>query len=122
MTEQEKREIIAEIEENVMGRMKRLQTEDTQGVLKQVREKWYGASRLRHKEKTPMQDAFDTPYMAWDAWEHIRRLTCLVCGTRYVRQLSGNPDAERVCEAICQKIYDLRMELTKDAETQGKER
>lgn len=121
MTEQEKREIIAEIEENVMGRMKRLQTEDTQGVLKQVREKWYGASRLRHKEKTPMQDAFDTPYMAWDAWEHIRRLTCLVCGTRYVRQLSGNPDAERVCEAICQKIYDLRMELTNDAEAQGKE-
>lgn len=58
MTEQEKREIIAEIEENVMGRMKRLQTEDVQDVLKTVREKWYGASHLRHKENPPMQDVF----------------------------------------------------------------
>lgn len=61
-----------------------------------------------------MQDAFDSPYMAWDAWEHIRRLTCLVCGSRYVRQLEGDPNAEKVCEEICQKIYDLRMEITKN--------
>lgn len=47
----------------------------------------------------------------WDAWEHIRRLTCLVCGVRYVRQLEGNPDAERICDEICQKIYDLRISV-----------
>lgn len=44
----------------------------------------------------------------------IRRLTCLVCGSRYVRQPEGDPNAEKVCEEICQKIYDLRMEITKN--------
>ena len=60
----------------------------------------------------------DTPYMAWEAWEHIRRLTCLVCGVRYVRQLEGNPDAERICDEICQKIYDLRMSVGENNEIQ----
>lgn len=114
MTEQEKQEIIAEVEKSVMYKVKdKIIKEDTQKTLKVPREKWYG-ERFSHRRESTMVQAFDSPYMAWDAWEHIRRLTCLVCGTRYVRQLEGNPNAERVCEEICQKIYDLRMEISKN--------
>lgn len=114
MTEQEKQEIIAEVEKSVMDKVKdKIIKEDTQKTLKVPREKWYG-ERFSHRRESVMVQAFDSPYMAWDAWEHIRRLTCLVCGSRYVRQLEGDPNAEKVCEEICQKIYDLRMELTKN--------
>lgn len=65
-----------------------------------------------HGRESAMVQAFDTTYMAWEAWDHIRRLTCLVCGVRYVRQLEGNPDAERICDEICQKIYDLRISVS----------
>ena len=116
MTEQEKQEIIAEVEKNVMEEVSRRGKEESAKVLKVPREKWYGdrVSRCDPLRDPLMQDVFDSPYMAWDAWEHIRRLTCLVCGSRYVRQLEGDPNAEKVCEEICQKIYDLRMEITKN--------
>lgn len=38
--------------------------------------------------------------------------TAKKCGVRYVRQLEGNPDAERICDEICQKIYDLRISVS----------
>lgn len=111
MTEQEKQEIIAEVEKSVMDKMKdKIVKEDTQKTLKVPREKWYG-ERFSTRQDSTMVQAFDTPYMAWEAWERIRRLTCLVCGVRYVRQLEGDPDAERICDEICQKIYDLRMSV-----------
>lgn len=113
MTEQEKQEIIAEVKKSVMNEMKdKIVKEDTQKVLKEPREKWYG-ERFSTRQDSTMVQAFDTSYMAWEAWDHIRRLTCLVCGVRYVRQLEGNPDAERICDEICQKIYDLRISVGK---------
>ena len=117
MTEQEKQEIIAEVKSSVMDEVKKEVgiKEHTQKVLKETREKWYGESGSIRRKST-MCDAFPTPYMAWDAWEHIRRLTCLVCGERYVRQIENNPDAERICDEICRKIYDLRMEVVKEDE------
>lgn len=122
MTEQEKQEIITEVKKSVMDEMKdKIVKEDTQKTLKIPREKWYG-ERFSHGRESAMVQAFDTPYMAWEAWDHIRRLTCLVCGVRYVRQLEENQDAERICDEICQKIYDLRIELTKsNDETVGDE-
>lgn len=108
MTEQEKQEIIAEVKASVMDEMKgEARGRQIKRVLKDQREKWY-------RGESPMCKAFPSTYMAWDAWEHIRRLTCLVCGESYVRQLEGNPDAERICDEICQKIYDLRMEVRKE--------
>ena len=86
--------------------VKRGYTENTQSTER----KWYGERFSQVKDSTMVQ-AFDTSYMAWEAWDHIRRLTCLVCGVRYVRQLEDNPDAERICDEICQKIYDLRMSV-----------
>lgn len=112
MTEQEKQEIITEVKKSVMNEMKdKIVKEDTQKVLKEPREKWYGERSSTRQDSTMVQ-AFDTPYMAWEAWDHIRRLTCLVCGVRYVRQLEGNPDEERICDEICQKIYDLRISVS----------
>ena len=111
MTEHEKQEVIAEVKESVRNEMKdKIVKEDTQKVLKYPREKWYG-ERFSTRQDSTMVQAFDTSYMAWEAWDHIRRLTCLVCGVRYVRQLEGNPDAERICDEICQKIYDLRISI-----------
>lgn len=112
MTDQEKQEIIAEVKSSVMNEVKKEigAKERIQKALEGPREKWYGERGSTRRESTMCQ-AFPTPYMAWDAWEHIRRLTCLVCGERYVRQIENNPDAERICDEICQKIYDLRIEI-----------
>lgn len=111
MTEQEKQEIISEVKKSVMNEMKeKIVKEDTKKILKVPREKWYGERFSQVKDSTMVQ-AFDTPYMAWEAWDHIRRLTCLVCGVRYVQKLEDNPDAERICDEICQKIYDLRISV-----------
>ena len=40
----------------------------------------------------------------------IRKLTCYICGTSYVRHLSGNEKANEIAEKLCQTVYDLRME------------
>lgn len=95
MTEHEKQEIIAEVKKSVMNEMKdKIVKEDTQKVLKEPREKWYG-ERFSTRQDSAMVQAFDTSYMAWEAWDHIRRLTCLVCGVRYVRQLEGKRNTVR---------------------------
>lgn len=46
-----------------------------------------------------------------NVWNCIRKLTCLICGVKYVNGLRGNLDAERICDEICQKIYDLKMSV-----------
>ena len=46
--------------------------------------------------------------------EQIRRLTCVACGKKYVRQLTEDDHAEEVCEEICQTIYDIAMMRKKD--------
>ena len=86
MTEQEKQEIIAEIRKSVMEEMKQNAERKDAGVAKQF-------------------DRDETT----NVWNCIRKLTCLICGVKYVNGLRGNPDAERICDEICQKIYDLRM-------------
>ena len=110
------KEIITEVKKSVMDEMKdKIIKEDTQKVLKEPREKWYG-ERFSTSQDSTMVQAFNTSYMAWEAWEHLRRLTCLVCGVRYVRRLDGDPDAERICDEICQKIYDLRISVGEENE------
>lgn len=66
MTEQEKQEIIAEVEKNVMEEVSRRGKEESAKVLKVPREKWYGdrVSRFDPLRDPLMQDAFDSPYMA----------------------------------------------------------
>jgi len=40
----------------------------------------------------------------------IRKLTCYICGTSYVRNLSGNEMANEVAEKLCQLVFELRTE------------
>ena len=111
MTDIEKQEIIAEVEASVMAKVdKKYGREDTQSVLKAPREKWFGNSDTRYKTCPPMREAFGT-FIDYQVWEIIRRLTCLIMGRKYVRQLSGDAKAEEVAERICQFVYDLRNEI-----------
>lgn len=98
MTEQEKVEILNELEERLVSKYKGCLTrEDTQSVLKQPREKWF-------------RNDTGSSIIAWQVWETIRKLTCVVCRKQYVRHLGDVPNADVVAEKICQFVYDLKTE------------
>lgn len=113
MTEQEKREIIDELENRMDQKYKRcLAREDTQSVLKNVRTKWFaGPNRF----DSPMFRFFGA-VTYWKVWELTRRLTCIICGYKYVRDLSGCSYAEDVAEQLCQTIYNLKLQVNKQEE------
>lgn len=99
--EQLKAEIMADIKEELKGTLIK---EDTQSVLSDVRHKWFGNSGYTGK----MTGVFES-YTAWKIWEAVRKITCLICGTGYVRRLSGKEDiANEIGDKLCQIIYDLR--------------
>ena len=110
MTEQEKNEIIDEVEKRLEKKYKGcLSREDTQSVLKNVREKWFHNPSERFNWDKPMHKIFGN-IIYWQVWELIRKLTCIICGWQYVRHLSGCDYAEEVAEKLCQCVYDLKIE------------
>ena len=115
MTDQEKKEIIAEVESSIMEKMKgKCIKEDTQSALSIPRNKWFSHGV---RSQSPMHKEFGN-YAYWQVWENIRKLTCLICGVGYCRQLVGNEDAEEIAEKICQFIYDLRKEKLESEDNQ----
>jgi len=100
--EQLKAEIMADIKEEFKGTLLK---EDTQSVLAEVRHKWFGNSG----HNGLMNNVFEI-HTVWKIWELVRKLTCLICGTGYVRRLSGKEDiANRLADSLCQTIYALRL-------------
>ena len=109
MTEQEKAEILEELEKRIDQKYKGcLSREDTQSVLKQAREKWFTHDCIKGKD-SPMHKVFGN-IIYWQVWELIRKLTCIICGCQYVRHLAGCGYAEEVAEKLCQTVYDLKKE------------
>lgn len=109
MTEQEKEVLKAEIIEEITSKMKpQLMSENVQNVLANPRNKWF-----RDKDEgayhSVMGEVFGT-YTYWQVWEHIRRLTCYICGKGYVRQLRESDHADDVAEKLCQTVYELAKE------------
>ena len=111
MTEQEKAEILDELEQRINQKYKGcLSREDTQAVLKGVREKWFHNPRSGiNSGRSPMHKIFGN-IIYWQVWELIRKLTCIICGCQYVRHLAGCDYAEEVAEKLCQTVYDLKKE------------
>lgn len=110
MNEQEKQELLEELEKRFEQKYKGcLSREDTQSVLSSPRNKWFRDSRGAGTNSL-MGQAFDNSIISWQVWETIRKLTCVICGKQYVRHLADNEYAEEICEKICQFIYDLRNE------------
>lgn len=113
MTEQEKREIIDELENRMEQKYKGFLTkEDTQSVLKNVRTKWF--TQQNHVD-SPMFRIFGR-IIYWQVWELTRKLTCIICGYQYVRHLSGCNYAEDVAEQLCQTIYNLKLQVNKQGD------
>ena len=109
MTEQEKTEILDELEKRLEKKYKGcIYKEDTQAVLKNVRKKWFTHETHMHKD-SPMHKVFGN-IIYWQVWELIRKMTCIICGCQYVRHLSGCDYAEEVAEKLCQIVYDLKVE------------
>lgn len=111
MTEQEKKELLDELEKRMDEKYKGCLTrEDVATTLKAPREKWFkdedggGSNSL-------MSKAFDSSIISWQVWETIRKLTCVVCGKQYVRQLANVENADEIAEKLCQFVYDLKMEF-----------
>lgn len=114
MTEQEKKEIIEELESRFEKKYKGcLSREDTQSVLKEPREKWFRDDR-HASTNSLMARAFDNSIVSWQVWEVVRKLTCVICGKQYVRHLADNEHAEEIAERICKFVYDLRMEYKQE--------
>ena len=108
MTEQEKNEILNELEARFEKKYKGCLTkEDTQSILKEPRNKWFRDTQGSCSNSL-MADAFDNSIIAWQVWETIRKLTCVVCGKQYVRHLEKDDHAEEIAEELCQFVYDLR--------------
>jgi hypothetical protein len=105
-----KQEIIDEIEEKFKGIAIR---EDTQGVLSGPRNKWFrDVDNTTKRKQSLMYEAFG-PVTYWMVWELIRKLTCIICGCGYVRQLSNREQANEVAELLCQNVYELRKGYSK---------
>ena len=119
MTEQEKTEILDELEKRIDKKYKGCLTKESVGlVLKEAREKWFEGDH-RYSNSSFMSNAFGSSLIAWQVWELIRKLTCIVCGKQYVRHLEYVPYAEEVAEKICQFIHDLKMEY-KEGDNNGR--
>lgn len=103
-----KQEIINEIEERFKGVVIR---EDVQGILSEVRDKWFRDSPSDNRYTgSIMFDAFGA-VTYWKVWEMIRKLVCLICGVGYVRQLGAVENRKlvlEITEILCQTCYDLR--------------
>lgn len=95
MTEQEKQELIKELKSKLVEERYLHVTDGTQTVLKEPRDKWF-RGRYEGWANSPMGEAFGGGVMASQAWEQIRRLTCLIHGKRYVRHLVGDDAARQM--------------------------
>lgn len=71
MTEQKEQEIVDRIEKSVCK-------EDTQKVLQEPRNKWFRDANGSGTDSL-MANALGNSFVAWSAWEQIRRLTCVAC-------------------------------------------
>lgn len=110
MTEQEKQEILSELESRFEEKYKGIiAKEDVATVLKEPRNKWF-RDEFNSGYKSTMSQAFGSSIVAWQVWEEVRKLTCRICGKSYVRQLTDNDHADEVAEKLCQLIYDLAIE------------
>ena len=88
MTEQEKTEILDELEARFDKKYKGcLSKEDTQSILKEPRNKWFRDAQGSCSNSL-MADAFDNSIIAWQVWENIRKLTCVICGKQYGKLVS----------------------------------
>lgn len=86
MTEQEKKELLDELEKRIDEKYKGCLTrEDVATTLKVPREKWFRDNNGNGRDSL-MTDAFGSTIISWQVWETIRKLTCVICGKRYVRQ------------------------------------
>lgn len=109
MTEQEKKELLDELEKRMDEKYKGCLTrEDVATTLKAPREKWFRDENGNGRYSL-MADAFDSTIISWQVWETIRKLTCVICGKQYVRQLANVENANEVAEKLCQFVYDLKM-------------
>lgn len=82
---------------------------------------------LMHKTNHPdtlhlTEDIFKVNLKKYVKGQHVALMWASPDCTSHSKAKGGNPDAERICDEICQKIYNLRMELTKsNDETVGEE-
>lgn len=105
MTEIEKQQILTELEARITEKMKgTLIKEDTGNVLSDTRKKWFNHTDGINQNSL-MFKVFGT-YIYWNVWDCIRKLTCYICGTSYVRNIKDTDFANSVADAICQIVYD----------------
>ena len=105
MTEQEKQQIIAEVEQSILSKMKgTVIKEDTHSVLAEPRNKWFRDSE--DNGDSLMYKLFGA-YVYWAVWDYIRKLTCFICGTSYVRSIKNTEFANEVADTLCATVYEL---------------
>ena len=115
MTEQEKTEILDELEQRFEQKYKGIVTrEDTQKQLASPRDKWFRDENNGGQHSLMTQALDNNSIVAWAVWEKIRTLTCYICGVSYVRQLKDGWNADEIADRLCQTVYDLAVEHRKE--------
>lgn len=112
MTEIERSELKAEILKELEDSIKKKNVcKDThENVLSGVRHKWF-QDTVGISDQSIMYRKFG-PVAYWDVWNMIRKLTCLICGVSYVRNLGKDKEfANYATEEMCKKVYELRIEF-----------
>ncbi|NCU43801.1 CopG family transcriptional regulator [Candidatus Saccharibacteria bacterium] len=106
MTDKEKAELVCEIEKSIIEKMKGTYIrKNTQAALAETRIKWFNSPV--NNGPSLMFDIFGT-YKYAAVWDCIRKLTCLICGANYCRNIVPEMGANEVAENLCQLVYDLR--------------
>ncbi len=112
MTKEEKREIIDELEKRLEEKYKLMFMKGHNGaILQEAREKWFNSPDSRSGQcarNSIMANAFGHPFYSWQVWDNVRKLTCQICGKKYVRELAEDTMASAICERLCQTVFDLR--------------
>ena len=115
MTDLEKKEIIEEVKADIIESLKgKCIKEDTQKALKEPRNKWF-KNQISKGNTSPMMEQFGV-VAYWQVWENIRKLTCLICGVGYVRQLDGDMNASDIAEKLCHFVFNLRLDKVESEE------
>lgn len=106
MTEQEKMEIAEIVKQQLMAEHGMQLSENNKRVLDKTLNKYF---RGEDCYKSPMYKAFGS-IKYYQVWENIRRLTCLICGKSYVRELKDSQEANEIADKLCELVLKLREE------------
>lgn len=106
MTEQERAELIAELEQRFRKMNIPAINSDASRCLQPVLNKWCNGENGRGYHGGALIESMPA-YKGWNTWEHIRRLTCNIMNVSYVRDIEDIERARKIADKLCEVVVEL---------------